>query len=60
MDGADHMSRSKMPIGRLGLRDLENGRPIVHHAAGSDGSESHSVDGLGFPQECFFLINVAG
>jgi hypothetical protein len=56
MDGADHMSRSKMPIGRLELHDLKNERPIVHQAAGSDGSESHGVDGLGFPQECFFLM----
>jgi hypothetical protein len=45
-----------MPIGRLELHDLKNERPIVHHAAGSDGSESLGVDRLGFPQECFFLI----
>jgi hypothetical protein len=37
MDGVDHMSRSKMLIGRLREHDLKNGQSTARHAAGTDG-----------------------
>jgi hypothetical protein len=56
MDGADHVSRSWMLIGRLRACNLKNGQPAFIHVVGSDGHDSHGVDGLGFPQEYFFLM----
>jgi hypothetical protein len=52
-DGSDHVSSSKIRIGRLGMRDLKNGRSAARHAARSDGQDRHAVDEAIFPQECF-------
>jgi hypothetical protein len=54
MNGADHVNRSQILIGRPGARDLENGRPAVYHADGMNGVDSDGVDWLMFPHECFF------
>jgi hypothetical protein len=54
MDGADHVSRREMPIGRLISRDLKNGWPASGHITKMDGQDFHRVDGPRFPQECFF------
>jgi hypothetical protein len=54
MDGADHVSRREMPIGRLISRDRKNGWPASGHVTKTNGQDFHCVDEPGFTLECYF------
>jgi hypothetical protein len=43
-----------MTIGRLGARDLKNGRPAACHVTEMDGQDLHSLDWLRIPKKVSF------
>jgi hypothetical protein len=53
-NGADHVNRTPIRIGRPPTEDLQNERPRTFHVITTNGPNFYCGDELRFPQECFF------